>query len=199
MKNKVSQKEIVYQYATYDIVIPNNNRIEYYFYNNLSEALGTLLPFVIKSKDQKIISKYWIIGYVSYCLTILYNFIIQFLSPEISNTFGLKYIFGEKQIRDFLTELKKFNYFEIDKQINKLNEIVSQEKINTLIPGSKEYKNDKFKLILLAFAIFAVPAVLGLLIYGGKSKADIVQLSAVLIFVLIICLVIYKALNKTKK
>lgn len=199
MKIIVSQKEIVYQYNTYNIVIPNNNWIEYYFYDILSEAIGTSLPFVIKSKDQNIISKFWIIGYLSYYLTIIYYFILRFSSPEISNTIGLKYIIGEKQIRDFLSELKKYNYFEIDKQVNKLNEIISRKKINTLIPGSKEYKNDKLNLILFALAIFIIPIFLGLLFYGDLTMADVIQFSAVLIFMLVVCLGLYKILNKSKK
>jgi len=201
MNISTTQTEISFQHWAYDVIIPNNVNIEYNINSLANETIGTPLALEIDSMNKKVISKYGALGSVLYFLSVVMDSLNVYSlipSSKIIQS-SATVVHGPDKINILFSELKKFNYFKIDEQIDRLKTISEQQEKNFLVPGTEKHRQDKKWLFFVVFLVFFAPIIVGIATDKNSTSADFIQFSILALFVLLLCFLGYKMLTIKKK
>ena len=201
MNITTTQEEITFHHTMYDVVVPNNVNIEYNFNSLINETMGVPLALEIDSMNKKIIPKYGILGSIIYFLSVVIESLNLYSHTPSSKIIqsSATVIYGAGKINNLFTDLKKFNYFKIDEQINGLKIVTEQQVKNILIPGTEKHKKDKKWLFFVVFMIFFLPIIFGIAMNKNTTSSDLIQFSILSIFIFSMCFIGYKILTKKKE
>jgi hypothetical protein len=201
MNITTTQEEITFHHTMYDVVVPNNVNIEYNFNSLVNETMGVPLALEIDSMNKKVIPKYGILGGINYFLSVVIESLNLYSHTPSSKIIqsSATVIYGTEKINSLFVELKKFNYFKIDEQINGLKVVAEQQVKNILIPGTEKHRKDKKWLFFIVFLVFFVPIIFGITMDKNTTSADLIQFSILSLFILSMCYLGYKMLTRNKE
>jgi hypothetical protein len=187
MKTVITKDEIIFKYLMFNIIVPNNNYISLNIDTGITGAIGLPPGLIVRSKNVKVKPRFSFFGYLFYVLA---NIIRRYNPLPLTTIY-----FGAN---DALLEMKQYGYVGVDEQIKIYQEIKAQKTPEILIRGTKEYKKDKFSLMVTILVIFEI-AYLFILLKSESTLSNYKIFGAVSISLFLFCFFMYKILNKKKK
>ena len=194
----VNLEQISFKHLLYTVNIKKQSNIEYIFHD-YKNTMSLPLALELKTNDMSIVPRFGFIGklfyyYQFYVSKVLFKLPVYGQS-HFSNSPTI--IYTSKKIQEFLTDLTN-NGYNVEKQIQKLNEIISKPFPKKLTTGTTEWKKDKFKLIIVVFLFFEFFIVK---IFFGEphSIKTLITFFLVSLFFFLLCLLVYRGLTKIKK
>ncbi len=173
MKTIVSRDNIIFKYFLFSLVIPQDKKIDYVFFNfqHNNNSLPWRIVLGIKPEDYSLVLPFSFFSKVMHYLTRvkLYNDIRGF---DFKNCDPLFILFWQKDVRVFLEDLKSNNY-QVDDQIKQFKNLLDAPKPLELISGTKEWQKDRYKLMIRVILVFTIVFILLPLVsdYQGTWQA----------------------------
>ncbi|HRY63078.1 MAG TPA: hypothetical protein P5267_00510 [Patescibacteria group bacterium] len=183
----ITRENIILKHRFYDLVIPKQPAISFSVHD--CRSLSGLPVFLqVKAEKQKIVSRFFV-GRLVYAW---HQFLSSFLSPASRWNYLPNFIYFEKNIVSFLTELDE-NGYKVAEALAKMAEL---EEVAPPFLNSYHWQKELRKIIALAFISGEVVFIY---LLAGSRRMTIPELAGVSVAFLLICLGVYALLSQMKR